>query len=154
MSECPMRVLGSAEDCESEFAAKSTIPLATVPSLTNSKTPHSEVAASKPIFGERVRSNASCTPPHHLLDSRPSSLRSPSSASSPIRTHRRSRLQRRRYPRSTAAEEPKGHDFAHDLGRDGVTRTVSSQSKTTWCSLDITPSWQCSPPPSAAGKRW
>jgi hypothetical protein len=29
--ECPTRVLGSAENCQSEFAAKSTIPLATVP---------------------------------------------------------------------------------------------------------------------------
>ena len=31
----------------------------------------------------------------------------------------------------------------------GVARTVSSQSKTTSCSLDTAPAWQCSPSPSA-----
>ena len=31
----------------------------------------------------------------------------------------------------------------------GVARTVSSQSKTTWCSLDTAPAWQCSPSPPA-----
>jgi hypothetical protein len=55
-----------------------------------------------------------------------------------------------------ATGDPEGKDFNHDTddAAFGVVRTVSSQSKTTWCSLDITPSWQCSPPPSAAGKRW
>jgi len=151
-----MRVLGSAEDCESEFAAKSTIPLATVPSLTNSKTPHSEVAASKPIFGERVRSNAPARRPT-IFWTAGLPLEIPVLG---IITYSHSSAITSSAPPISAvkprAEEPKGHDFNHDMDNAefGAARTVSSQSKTTWCSLDITPSWQCSPPPSAAGKRW
>lgn len=46
-------------------------------------------------------------------------------------------------------EAPDPHDIGHAIDREtvsGVARTLSSQSKTTWCGLDITPSWQAPRP--------
>jgi hypothetical protein len=151
--ECPTRVLGSAENCQLEFAA--TIPPATVPSLTNSKTPHSEEAASKVIVGGWVLSDAPAPRP---IAFRTAGFPLETSIVGIITYSHSSLIMSTAAPKSpfkpAPVERPEEGDFAHDLDRDGCARTVSSQSKTTWCSLDIVPAWQCSPPPSAAGKRW